>query len=492
MLPYTALHHLLLNQTDPVLKSVPVPPLLVMTSGNFREEPIAITDEEALQRLTPLADAFLLHNRDIHMRCDDSVVRVDHHRSSDNNGHHSSTIYLRRSRGYVPQPVKLPFEIKPTLAVGGEIKNVFCVARGHHAFLSHHIGDLVNVETCEAFEQGVEHFSRILNIQPEIIAHDLNPNYFTTQHTKRSNVQKVGVQHHHAHIASCMLDNGLDDRRLIGLSFDGGGYGIDGAIWGGDAILASFADFDRFARLEYLPLPNVNLVTPSPWRIAVGYAHALDIDISDLPFLQEVDQESLHLFRQQISVTTKTQLTSSVGRLLDAVASLVGVCDEVTYEGQAAMELETLSRPFIPSVSPYPYHFEEKSPSGNDARLVVCIQEILSSVVQDVLSNVPAGIVGARFHKTIAEIALEMSRQARSQTKLNEVALSGGSWQNQILLNLVRNGLEQEGFVVYSHQQVPTNDGGLALGQTAIANRSQGIQELTSAIMDGKTSAKRV
>ncbi|HEX9839363.1 MAG TPA: carbamoyltransferase HypF, partial [Anaerolineales bacterium] len=224
MLPYTPLHHLLLNQTDPVLACEPVPPVLVMTSGNFSEEPIATNNEEALHKLSSLADAFLLHNRDIHICCDDSVLRVDKH----------TVVYLRRSRGYTPYPIRLPAASKPILAVGGELKNTFCLTRDRYAFLSHYIGDMENAETTESFEQGIQHLLRLFRVQPEIIAHDLHPDYFTTQYAKRFSSQQIGVQHHHAHIASCMADNGLENRRLIGLSFDGTGYGSDGTIWGGE------------------------------------------------------------------------------------------------------------------------------------------------------------------------------------------------------------------------------------------------------------------
>src|SRR6266498_1300366 len=349
MLPYTPLHHLLLNQTDPILAREPVPPILVMTSGNFSEEPIAIDNKDALERLSPLADAFLLHNRDIHIRSDDSVVRVDK----------GNTIYLRRSRGYAPYPVELSFEVKPTLAVGGELKNTFCLTRDHYAFLSHHIGDMENAEIYESFEQGIQHLSHIFRVRPEIVAYDLHPNYFSTQYAQRLSAPRVGVQHHHAHIVSCMADNGLDDRRLIGLSFDGTGYGTDGAIWGGEILLASFADFERFGHLEYLPLPGGDSAIRSPWRIAAGYAHALGIELDDLPFLQNADKQALHILRQQIDKSINTVQTSSMGRLFDAVASLIGIRNDVTYEAQAAIEMEVLAKPFLLAAKPYPYSMDE-------------------------------------------------------------------------------------------------------------------------------------
>lgn len=457
MLPYTPLHHLLLNQTDPVLAREPVPPILVMTSSNFSEEPIAINNKEALERLSPLADAFLLHNRDIHMRCDDSVVKVD-------NDH---MVFVRRSRGFAPFPVRLPFEVKPTLAVGGELKNTFCLTRDRYAFLSHHIGDMENVETHESFWQGIQHLSHVFHVKPEIVTHDLHPDYFTTQYAYQytTNVRNIGVQHHHAHIASCMADNGLDDRRVIGLSFDGSGYGTDGAIWGGEVLLASYADFERFAHLEYLTLPVGDCALRSPWRMVVAYAHALGIDIDDLPFLQNIDRRALRAVHEQVSNRLDVRLTSSMGRLFEAVASLIGIRNEVTYEAQAAIEMEVLAKPFIPAAKSYPISVEETQQGT-----IIRLKELLSSIVQDVRANEAIGMISARFHRTVADISMDICRRVRAKKGLNEVALSGGVWQNQILLGLVRAGLEQEEFIVYLHKQVPTNDGGLALGQAVIAN----------------------
>jgi hydrogenase maturation protein HypF len=297
------------------------------------------------------------------------------------------------------------------------------------------------------------------------MAYDLHPNYFTTQYAKKHDIPRVAVQHHHAHIAACMADNGLDDRRVIGLAFDGTGYGTDGAIWGGEVLLASYSDFERFAHLEYLPLPGGDSAIRYPWRIAVGYAHALGIEIDDLPFLKNVDRQAIHVIRQQVDKKVNTALTSSMGRLFDAVASLVGIRNDVTYEAQAAIEMEVLSRPFIAAVKSYPYFIEETK-----GGVRIQLKELLNAVIESLRSDETAEMIGARFHKTMAEIAVEVARRARTKTSLNEVALSGGVWQNQILLNLVQSGLEKAGFQVYFHKQVPTNDGGLALGQAVIAN----------------------
>lgn len=459
MLPYTPLHHLLLNRSDPVLNREPVPPILVMTSGNFSEEPIATGNEDALERLAPLAEAFLLHNRDIHVRCDDSVVRVDGRKKKESPAL-SSFIFLRRSRGYAPYPVRLPFDAIPTLAVGGELKNTFCLARDRSAFLSHHIGDMENVETFQSFEQGVGHLSRLFRVKPELIACDMHPGYFTTKFAQGiQDIPRIAVQHHHAHIASCMADNGLENRPVIGLAFDGTGYGTDGTIWGGEILLASCTDFERFAHLEPLPLPGGDSAIRHPWRIAVGYAHALGIDIDDLPFLKDLDMLAVNIVRQQADRKLNAPLTSSMGRLFDAVASLIGIRNDVTYEAQAAIEMEVLSKPFL-KTKPYPFSVDQS----------ILLEELLQSIVHDVRTGKPAGMIGARFHKTIADITIDVCKRARVQTRLSEVVLSGGVWQNQILLYLVRDGLEREGFTVYFHKQVPCNDGGLALGQAVAAN----------------------
>ena len=455
MSPYTALHHLLLNQTDPVLAREPVPPILVMTSGNFREEPIATDNKDALVRLSSLADAFLLYNRDIYIRSDDSMVRVDG----------GNTLYLRRSRGYAPYTVNLPCQVHSTLALGGESKNTFCLTRDRYAFLSPHIGDMENIESHIAFEQGIKHLSHLFCVEPQLIAHDLYPDDFTSQYIQAAGLQHISVQHHHAHIASCMADNGLDDRRVIGLSFDEGGYGSDGALWGGDVLLASYTDFERFAHLEYLPLPGSESEFRSSWRLAAGYAHALGIPVDDLPFLQNVDKKALHTVRQQINSRHNSSLTSSMGRLFEAAASLVGICNEATYEAQASLEMEVLSRPFLTTATAYPYVIDE---IGNG--LVIRLKDMFSAMAQDVRASEFIGLIGARFHKMVADVTIEVCRRARLSTGINEVALSGSVWQNQILLNLVREGLRLEEFIVYFHKQVPTNDGGLALGQAVIAN----------------------
>ena len=467
MLPYTPLHLLLLNQSDRVLATEPAPQILVMTSGNFSEEPIAIDNEDALERLTPLADAFLLHDRDIHIRCDDSVVRMDGKLTSmegkETTIYCPSTVYLRRSRGYAPYPVHLPFETKPTLAVGGDLKNTFCLTRGKYAFLSHHIGDMENAETYASFEQGIEHLSHLFRIRPRIVACDMHPSFFTTRWVQRSffDLQPVAVQHHHAHIAACMADNELDNRKVIGLAFDGTGYGTDGTIWGGEILVADYAGFERAAHLEYLPLPGGDTAIRKPWRVAVGYAHAMGLDISDLPLMRTLDPQAVKVVRMQVEKHLNTVNTSSMGRLFDAVAALAGVRTEVTYEAQAAMELEMLARNNNTDVDPYPYQLQDH---------IILLKGLIAAVIESIRRNESAEVISARFHKTIATLSVEAACRIREQAGLNEVALSGGVWQNKLLFELTTASLEKNGFTVYSHRQTPANDGGIALGQAVISN----------------------
>jgi hydrogenase maturation protein HypF len=458
MLPYTPLHHLLLNQLDAQLTTEPVSPVLVMTSGNFSEEPIAIRDEEALDRLASLADAFLLHNRDIHFRCDDSVVRLDRLQDVAR----QPPVYLRRSRGYAPYPVALPFESIPILGVGGELKNTFCLARDRHAFLSHHIGDMENAEVYDAFRGSVEQFGSFFRVRPELVAHDLHPDYLTTRYAvSRDHSRCIAVQHHHAHIAACMADNHLTNRKVIGLSFDGTGYGLDGKIWGGEILIASYDEFERAAHLQYLPLPGGDAATRNPWRIAVGYAEALGLDLAGMPFLATVAPRSVQIVRTAVQKNLNVVETSSLGRLFDAVAALAGVRNEVTYEAQAAIELEVLSRANLNEVRPYPFGIQDG---------IVGLRDLLEQVILDVRRGWPAAVIGARFHLTVSAMAVEICSLLRNSTGIKETVLSGGVWQNQALLGLCRPALEDAGFTVYTHQHVPANDGGLSLGQVAVAN----------------------
>jgi hydrogenase maturation protein HypF len=451
MLPYTPLHELLFASSQQPSASSQ---LLVMTSGNFSEEPIATDNDDALARLTPLADAFLLHNRDIHVRCDDSVVRV----------FEGKELPLRRSRGYAPYPVKLPFAVPTILAAGAELKNTFCVTRENYAFLSHHIGDLENYETLRSFEDGIAHFERLFRIRPEIIAYDLHPNYLATRYAlewaEREGLKSIGVQHHHAHIAACMAEHGLrGDRPVIGVAFDGTGYGTDGAIWGGEFSIADYRGFERAAHLEYMPLPGGDAATKHPYRIALSYLRQAGIDwMDDLAPVRAASSIERATIRKQIESQLNTFSTSSMGRLFDAVASICAVRQNVNYEGQAAIEFEALADETEQGA--YPFEVE-----GSEIRL----KALLFAVVADARSGVPTPLISARFHNGLAQLVLEICEKIRLERGVREVALSGGVFQNMTLLKKTLDRLRGADFTVYTHHLVPPNDGGLALGQAVIA-----------------------
>ncbi|HZY45854.1 MAG TPA: carbamoyltransferase HypF [Anaerolineae bacterium] len=452
MLPYTPLHELLFYP------STLSPHPLVMTSGNFSEEPIAIANDDALARLALLADAFLLHNRDIHLRCDDSVVRV----------FENDELPIRRSRGFAPYPVKLLFKAPPILATGGELKNTFCVTRDGYAFLSQHIGDVENYETLKSLEDSVTHFEKLFRIQPQIIAYDLHPDYlasrYALQRAEREIIQSIGVQHHHAHIAACMVENNLADRQaVIGVAFDGTGYGTDGAIWGGEFLVADYHSYIRAAHLKYVPLPGGDTATRHPYRVALSYLRSAGVNwTDDLAPVQAADPIERTTIAKQIEMKINAPLTSSMGRLFDAVASMLNVRQEVNYEGQAAIELEALAD--RSETSAYPVSI--------DAQAEIDTAQIIRSVVADVRSGVPRSIVSARFHNSIALIVREVCKSIRDRYGVNEIALSGGVFQNVTLLKRTLDLLRAENFKIYTHRLVPPNDGGIALGQAVIAAAS--------------------
>jgi hydrogenase maturation protein HypF len=448
MLPYTPLHYLLLEKTDNF------PDALVMTSGNLAEEPIATDNDEARERLASLADAFLMHDREIHIRCDDSVVRV-----------YESEIYpIRRSRGYSPFPVKLPFEAPPLLAVGPELKNTFCITNKNYAFLSHHIGDMENYETLQSFEQGIEHFERLFRVKPEAIAYDLHPNYlsarYALQQAEKENLPTIGIQHHHAHIAACMTEHGLDGSQpVIGLSFDGTGYGEDGAIWGGEVLVVDYNSYEREFHLDYFPLPGGDAAIKKPSRTALALLWSLGLDWDGgLAPVAEFCAEDRTTLRTQLEREINTPMTSSMGRLFDAAAALAGVRQSVNYEAQAAIEFEALAD----SDEDGMYTFEPEQDK-------IQVKGAVEALIADVLAGVPIPTISAKFHNGLAQSALEVCQSLRLDRDLNEVALSGGVWQNITLLRRTLSLLQEDGFVVYIHHQVPTNDGGLSLGQAAIA-----------------------
>jgi len=495
MLPYTPLHYLLLDrprierigridadfseehvpgtdQGNPVDResSGPSPArastldpcaALVMTSGNYSDEPIVKDNDEARRTLGKLADALLLHNRAIHARCDDSVIQVFQGRE----------LPMRRSRGYAPFPVKLPFDLRPTLAVGGELKATFCLTAGDHAFMSQHIGDMENLETLEAFSQAVNHFELLFRTRPAILACDRHPGYLSTRWARERGGDRplIQVQHHHAHIAALMAEAGLDGQEpVIGFSFDGTGYGDDGAIWGGELLVAHYRGYERLAHLAYVPLPGGDAAVKRPYRTAL--AHLAEAGVKwtdDLPPVQACPPSERNVLARQIERGFNAVLTSSMGRLFDAVAALAGVRQQVTYEAQAAIELEALAGE-LTGTQTGGYRFgidRTRAPWRFDAASVIC------AVVDDVRAGVPAAVIGAKFHTAVADLILELSVAVRAERGLNQVALSGGVFQNVTLLRLAVKRLKAAGFHVLVHRLVPPNDGGLALGQAVIANR---------------------
>ncbi len=470
MLPYTPLHHVLLRDVGRPL---------VMTSGNLAEEPIARDNDEALRRLGHLADYLVLHDRDIYARYDDSVWFVPHispHLSESRITHYALRITspqpIRRSRGYAPFPIKLPFPLKPVLACGAELKNTFCLTRDEYAFLSQHIGDMENLETLEHFETTIELYQRLFRIEPEMIAHDLHPDYLATRYARSHGADRiqVAVQHHHAHIASCLADNGWrpDDGPVIGVAWDGTGYGSDGHMWGGEFLVADYRGFRRAGQLEYLPMPGGEAAIRHPYRLAIGYLYALTAQLPASLFEANANESELRIIQQQVDQRINCPLTSAGGRLFDAVSALLGICRQVTFEGQAAIELEMAAASCASQagrVAAYPFEVEQ----GAGVK-VIRLRPLLEALLADWQVGKSAGEVAYRFHVTIAEMMRVMCEQIAQETGLQTVALSGGCFQNRLLLELVVPRLHSMGWRVLLHRQTPCNDGGISLGQAVVAN----------------------
>lgn len=455
MLPYAPLHHLLFRTPDRVERGgVGTLPPLIMTSGNRSEEPIATDNADALLRLSAIADAFLLHDRPIHVRCDDSVTRVVA----------GGEVPIRRSRGYAPLPVRLPFDSRPVLAVGAELKSAVCLTRGPNAFVSPHIGDLENVESYVSYQGMVERMTELFRVRPEAVAHDQHPDYLSTRYALGLDaaLPRVPVQHHHAHVAACMAEHRLTGP-VIGVAFDGAGYGTDGTVWGGEFLVADYSRFERVGHLGYVRMPGGDRAAREPFRMAL--AHLLgavgDWD-QDWPCVREATPEEQRIIRWQIEREVNAPRTSSMGRLFDAVASLAGVRHRARFEAQAAMELEALAEGS--AGAPYPLQITE------DALLVVEPGPVIRGVVDDLAEGAAPTRIAARFHATVAEAVVRVSERVRASTGLERVVLSGGVFQNAVLLAATRRGLAAAGFEVFSHHLVPPNDGGIALGQAAVAH----------------------
>ncbi|MBO0728648.1 MAG: carbamoyltransferase HypF [Acidimicrobiaceae bacterium] len=448
LLPYTPLHHMLLS-------AVPGP--LVMTSGNLADEPICFEDDDARRRLAAIADCWLEHDRPIHVPCDDSVMRV----AGD------LIVPIRRSRGYAPLPLKLPAHVTPTLAVGAELKNTFCVGAGSDAWVSQHIGDMGSLETLAAFERSVAQFDRIYEVTPERIAADSHPGYQTRAWAERRSADEpVLVQHHHAHVASVMADNGIDaGQSVIGFAFDGTGYGPDGAIWGGEVLLAGYDSFERVAHLRYVPLPGGDASIRNPYRVALAHLRAAGVSwTADLPPVQAAGTDELLVLERQFARGFRCVPSSSMGRLFDAVSSLIGYRHRVSYEAQAAIELEAAAEAQSLAGSGAAGNFNFEVGRGQiDAAPVV------RAIASAVKVGVPAGIIAAEFHHAVVAMIARVAAEQSAATGIHVVALTGGVFQNTVLLQGVRAKLEAMGLSVCTHRSVPPNDAGVALGQLIVA-----------------------
>ena len=444
LLPYTPLHHLLLREVGRPL---------VMTSGNISGEPICRRNEEALEKLGGVADYFLLHDRDIHARCDDSVVRVVAGRE----------VVLRRSRGYVPEPIVLPARSPvPILACGGFLKNSFCLVRGDRAFLGPHVGDMEGPDVVRAFEEGVENMKRIFGIHPEAFAHDLHPDYPTTRYASEQEGEKVPVQHHHAHIASVMAEGGLEGP-VIGVALDGTGYGEDGTVWGGEFLLAEKGRYRRVGHIAYVRMPGGEMAVREPWRMALAHLYRVfgeDVFDWELPFLRYVEDRKL--FVRMLESGLASPLTSSAGRLFDAVSAVLGVHPgPVSYEGQAAMELEAVAEDAEES-----YRFEVIKERD---MWVVEPEPFWRALLEDLKKGTSAPSASGKFHRGLAEAVVEVCEKLREETGVRDVVLSGGVFQNVRLLEATLRLLEERGFGVHTNSRVPPNDGGICLGQALVA-----------------------
>jgi hydrogenase maturation protein HypF len=375
---------------------------------------------------------------------------------------------VRRARGYVPRATRLPVPAgRPILACGGELKATFALVRGRHAFLSQHLGDLTSERAFRAFVSAIAHFRRLLDVAPEVVVHDLHPGYRSTAYAQSlEGVERLAVQHHHAHVASCLADNGVD-RRVIGVAWDGSGHGPDGHVWGGEFLVADLAGFERAGHLELVPLPGGDAAVREPWRMAAAFlraAYGEAMSGLELPFVRRLDPAAWRILSRAADRGLNAPLTSSAGRLFDAVASLLGLRDRVEFEAQAAMELEALAT--APADRMYPVRLTE-----TEGGLVVRTPDVVRGVVEDLLRETPAAVVAARFQATLADVIVRVCRRIRERTGLGAVALSGGVFQNAWLLAAALDRLEAAGFEAYSHRDAPANDGGLALGQAAVAAR---------------------
>ncbi|MGA2824290.1 MAG: carbamoyltransferase HypF, partial [Bacteroidales bacterium] len=443
MLPYLPFHHLLFQE----LKL----PAIVLTSGNISDEPILIDDRKAIDAFLLKTEGVLAYNREIENRTDDSVVRVIH----------DVERVFRRSRGFVPTPVILKQDTAGILATGAELVNTFCIGKGNQAILSQYIGDLQNAETISFYEETLNKFQKLFRMTPENIAADLHPDYFTSRfaESRTDYLKLVRVQHHHAHIASCMAENGLDES-VLGVAMDGTGYGTDGNTWGAEFLYCDLSDFTRDTHFEYVPLPGGDRGIEEPWRMAVSYLYKIfgeDMVHLEIPFLEKIEQEKIDFILKMIRSGINCPLVSSAGRLFDAVSAMLDLCLYSTFSSEAPMRLESIIEPGCSEN--YPFIFRE----------TVNFELTFRGIEEDIKQHINPGIISAKFHNTMISVIVKVIDEMKIHHSCNKVVLSGGTFQNRYLLEGTEKMLTGEGFEVYSHHLVPTNDGGISLGQLAVA-----------------------
>ena len=463
MLPYTPLHVLLFGLDG----DEPGPDALVMTSGNLSGEPIVTDDADALEKLSPFVDAWLRHDRRIHVPCDDSVTRMVN----------ATELPIRRSRGYAPLPIALPFAVNPTLAVGADLKNTCALANGRYAWVSQHIGDMDDLSTVDALTRTERHLELLTGVRPETVVADLHPGYrssrWALRHADGRPVRTV--QHHHAHIASVMGEHGLGaDEKVIGFAFDGTGYGTDGAVWGGEALVVGYGSFSRAAHLGYVPLAGVDASILRPYRMALAHLYAAGVAWDeDLPPVRACPVGERSVLAHQFDTGFGCVPTSSMGRLFDAVASLAGVRQHADYEAEAAIELESLALSAPAPVANAPRYAFDIKDLGSDEPVIADPRPVITAVASDVLAGEPISLVALRFHTAVSDLIADLAERCREQTGLERVALGGGVFQNALLLDKAHHALTDRGFTVLRPRLLPPNDGGIALGQILVGASAQ-------------------
>ncbi len=472
MLPSTPLHHLLLTKG---------PDILVMTSGNRSGEPLSTENDDAIDAFSHIADYFLLHNRDIYFGADDSVVKVTD----------KKTGFIRRSRGYAPLPIHLDREMPAILGCGAGMKNTICLTRGRHAFLSPHIGDLDNAKVFQYFQKNIAHLQQILDIRPECVAHDLHPGYMSSEYARTlTHIKRIPVQHHHAHAAACMAEHHLDEP-VLAVTLDGTGYGTDSHIWGGEILLTTRKTFTRKAHLSYIQLPGGDAAVREPWRMAVSLLYRTfgqGVFDLDLPFLRETDKKKVSFICQMMDKDLNSPLTSSAGRMFDAVSALLCIRQEITYESQAAMELEAIAGN-LPGHG-YDFHIstparmltndQENRPHGlatdDNTQSMVEIDLIpaVRQMVQDIRQGISPGRISANFHATLVNAFSQAALIISRETGIDKIVLSGGVFNNVTILKNMVHALEETGMTVYTHTLTPAGDGCISLGQAVVAAALEG------------------